>query len=89
MSALRSPCLTTTVRSGRPLARAASMKSDESTSIMALRVMREVSAIMPSASVTAGQQQVACLVQQVRTTAAERWQHPEQDREHQHARGWP
>ena len=29
MSALRSPCLITIVRSGRPLARAASMKSDD------------------------------------------------------------
>ena len=54
MSALRSACLTRIVRSGSPFARAASMKSDASTSSIALRVIRDVSAIMPSARATAG-----------------------------------
>src|SRR5207249_2806426 len=53
-SAVRKPCRSTTARSGNPLARAVRMKSLDSTSSIAARVMRARKAIDRMPSVTAG-----------------------------------
>ena len=54
VSAERSPCLTTTVRSGRPLARAVRMKSSPIVSSMPARVSRAYAAAYRNASVIHG-----------------------------------